>query len=77
MTMLYRIVVEVIYLTLIVTLITDDRFPKASLPKASFSLLKTACGNSFPSGNLCCKSYFDIMPRVEKSSSPEDKVQMQ
>ena len=41
MTMLYRIVVEVIYMTLIVTLITDDMFPKASLPNAPFSLLQT------------------------------------
>jgi len=38
--MLYRIVGEVIYMTLIVTLITDDVFPKASLPNASFSLLQ-------------------------------------
>jgi hypothetical protein len=39
--MLYRIVVEVIYLTLIVTLITADVLPKASLPNASFSFLPT------------------------------------
>jgi len=39
--MLYRIVVDVIYMTLIVILITDDMFPKASLPNASFSLLQT------------------------------------
>jgi hypothetical protein len=41
LTRLYRIVVEVIYLTLLVSLITADVFPKASLPKASFSLLQT------------------------------------
>jgi hypothetical protein len=29
-------------MTLIVTLITDDVFPKASLPNASFSFLQTA-----------------------------------
>jgi len=34
--MLYQIVVDVIYMTLIVTLITDDVFPKASLPNALF-----------------------------------------
>ena len=36
LTMLYQIVVDVIYMTLIVTLITDDVFPKASLPNALF-----------------------------------------
>jgi len=41
MTVLYRIVVDVIYMTFIVTLITDDVFPKASLPNAPFSLLQT------------------------------------
>jgi len=39
--MLYRIVVDVIYMTLIVILITDYMFPKASLPNASFSRLQT------------------------------------
>jgi hypothetical protein len=41
MTVLYRIVVEVIYVPLIVTLVADGVFPKASLPNASFSLLQT------------------------------------
>jgi hypothetical protein len=41
MTVLHRIVVNVIYVTLIVTFITDDMFPKESLPNASFSLLQT------------------------------------
>jgi hypothetical protein len=40
MTVLYRIVVDVIYMTLIVTLITDDVFPKASRQNASLSLLQ-------------------------------------
>jgi len=40
--MLYLIVVDVIYMTLIVTLITDGVFPKASRPNASLSLLQTA-----------------------------------
>jgi len=37
---LYRIIVEVIDVTLIVTLVTDGVFTKASLPNASFSLLQ-------------------------------------
>jgi hypothetical protein len=41
MTVFYRIVVDVIHVTLIVTHITDDVFPKTSLPNASFSLLQT------------------------------------
>ena len=41
MAMIYRIVMEVIHMPLIITLITDDVFPKASLPNASFSLLQT------------------------------------
>jgi hypothetical protein len=41
MTMFHRIVVDVIHMTLIVTLIADDVFPKAPLPNASFSLLQT------------------------------------
>jgi hypothetical protein len=40
--MLHRIVVKVIYMTLIFTLITDDVFPKASRPNASFSFFQTA-----------------------------------
>ena len=40
--MLYRIVVDVICMTLIVTLLVDDVFPKASLPNATFSFLQTA-----------------------------------
>jgi hypothetical protein len=39
MTVLYRIVVKVIYVTLIITLVADDVFPKTSRPNASFSLL--------------------------------------
>jgi len=39
-TVLYRIVVEVIHVTLIITLVADDVFPKTSLPNASFSLLQ-------------------------------------
>ena len=34
MTVLYRIVMNVIYVTLIGTFITDNMFPKASLPNA-------------------------------------------
>jgi len=41
-TVLYRIVVEVINVTRIVTLVADGVFPKASLPNASFSFLQTA-----------------------------------
>jgi hypothetical protein len=37
---LYRIVVDVINVTLIVALVADDVFPKASRPNASFSLLQ-------------------------------------
>jgi len=62
MTVLYRIVVNVIYVTLIITFVADDVFPKTSLPNASFSLLSAPCGKSFFSGNLCGKSRFDIMP---------------
>ena len=40
MTVLYRIVVKVIYVTLISTLVADDVFPKTSLTNASFSLLE-------------------------------------
>jgi hypothetical protein len=40
MTVLYRIVVKVIYVTLIISLVADDVFPKTSLPNASFSLLE-------------------------------------
>jgi hypothetical protein len=43
LTVLNRIVVDIIYVTLIVTLITDGMFLKASLPNASFSLLQTPC----------------------------------
>jgi hypothetical protein len=39
---LYRIVVEVINVTLIVTLVADGVFPKASRPNASFPLLRGA-----------------------------------
>jgi len=39
-TVLYRIIVEVIDVTLIVTLVADGVFPKASRPNASFSLLQ-------------------------------------
>jgi hypothetical protein len=39
-TVLYRIVVEVINVALIVSLITDGVFPKASRPNDSFSLLQ-------------------------------------
>ena len=38
--MLDRIVVDVIYMTLIIKIVSDDVFPKASLPNASFSLLQ-------------------------------------
>ena len=38
--MLSRIVVAVIYMTLTVTFITDDVFPKAPQPNASFSFLQ-------------------------------------
>jgi hypothetical protein len=41
-TVLERIKVDVIYMTLIVTLVADDVFPKTSLPNASLSLLKAA-----------------------------------
>jgi hypothetical protein len=41
MTVLYRIVVEVINVTFMVTLASDDVFPKASRPNASISLLQT------------------------------------
>jgi hypothetical protein len=61
-TVLYRIVVDVINVTLIVTLVADGVFPKAPLPNASFSLLQTPGWKSLPSGNLCWKSRFDIMP---------------
>jgi hypothetical protein len=37
LTVLYRIVVQVIDVTLIVTFTTDDLFPKASRPNGSFS----------------------------------------
>jgi hypothetical protein len=40
MTMLYRIVVDVIRVTLIIALVTDDVFPKTPRPNASFSLLQ-------------------------------------
>jgi hypothetical protein len=40
MTVLYRIVVKVIYVTLIITLVADDVFPKTPLSNASFSLLE-------------------------------------
>ena len=39
-TVLYRIVAEVINVTFIVTLVADGGFPKASRPNASFSLLQ-------------------------------------
>jgi len=42
MTVFYRIVVKVIYVTLIITLVADDVFPKTSLPNTSFSFLQTA-----------------------------------
>jgi hypothetical protein len=37
--MLYRIVVEVIHVTLIITLVAAGAFPKTSRPNASLSLL--------------------------------------
>jgi hypothetical protein len=37
---LYRIVVKVIYVKLIITLVSDDVFPKTPLPDAPFSLLE-------------------------------------
>ena len=40
MIVLYRIVVDVIPVTLIITLVADDVFPKTSLPNASLSLLQ-------------------------------------
>jgi hypothetical protein len=40
MTMLYRIVVDVIHVTLIITLVADDVFPKTPLPNTSFPLLQ-------------------------------------
>ena len=40
MTVFYRIVVDVIHVTLIITFVADDVFPKASLPNASLSLLQ-------------------------------------
>jgi len=40
MTMLYRIVVNVIHVTLIIALVPDDVLPKTPLPNASFSLLQ-------------------------------------
>jgi len=39
-TVLYRIVVDVINVALIVTLVADGVFPKASLQNASLSLLQ-------------------------------------
>ena len=36
MTMFYRIVADVIHVTLIITLVGDGVFPKASRPNASF-----------------------------------------
>ena len=38
-TVLYRIVMNIINVTLIVLLIRDNVFPKASLPNATFTLL--------------------------------------
>jgi len=38
----YRIVMDVIHVTLIITLVPDDVFPETSLPNASFSFLQTA-----------------------------------
>ncbi len=57
-------------MTLIVTLITDDLFPKAPLPNGPFSLLQTPWCKSFPSGNWCGKSCFDIMPAPGETRIP-------
>jgi hypothetical protein len=62
MTVFYRIVVEVIHVTLIVTLIADEVFPKTPLPNASFSLPPAPLGKSFPRGNLGGKACLDIVP---------------
>ena len=46
--MLYRIVVDIIYVTLIVTLISDDMFPKAATAKCLVLPSLTAVLKVFP-----------------------------
>jgi hypothetical protein len=41
MTVFYRIMIDVIDVTLIIPLVAEDVFPKTSQPNALFSLLQT------------------------------------
>jgi hypothetical protein len=77
MTMLYRIVVDVIHVTLIITLVADDVFPKTPLPNTSFPLLQGRSESLSPRGICVANRAFISCQRVEKSASPEGNLQIQ
>jgi hypothetical protein len=52
MTVFYGVVVDVIHVTLVIPLIADDMFPKASLPDVTFCLPQTP--RSLPEGGMRC-----------------------